>query len=80
HRPRPRPADCLNATEPNRQASTPQTQSCSSSLTARGEVEVEVTALRHYIAYRRLMNVASVLLRPRHEAILVYLRLDRARS
>lgn len=43
-------------------------------LTAWGEVEV--AALRHYIAYRRLVNVASVLFRPRHEAILVYLRLD----
>ncbi|MEW1583496.1 DUF5655 domain-containing protein [Streptomyces microflavus] len=43
-------------------------------LTAWGEVEV--AALRHYIAYRRLVNVASVLFRPRHETILVYLRLD----
>ncbi|MFE7337901.1 DUF5655 domain-containing protein [Streptomyces griseus] len=43
-------------------------------LTAWGEVEV--TPLRHYIAYRRLVNVASVLFRPKHEAILVYLRLD----
>ncbi|MCV2464368.1 DUF5655 domain-containing protein [Streptomyces sp. ICN988] len=43
-------------------------------LTAWGEVEVEV--LRHYIAYRRLVNVASVIFRPKHEAILVYLRLD----
>ncbi|MEU1797904.1 hypothetical protein [Streptomyces californicus] len=43
-------------------------------LTAWGKVEV--AALRHYIAYRRLVNVASVLFRPRHEAILVYLRLD----
>ncbi|GHI94133.1 MULTISPECIES: DUF5655 domain-containing protein [Streptomyces] len=38
--------------------------------------EVEVAALRHYIAYRRLVNVASVIFRPKHEAILVYLRLD----
>ncbi|WP_405185129.1 hypothetical protein [Streptomyces albidoflavus] len=37
---------------------------------------VEVAALRHYIAYRRLVNVASVIFRPKHEAILVYLRLD----
>lgn len=37
---------------------------------------VEVAALRHYIAYRRLVNVASVLLRPKHQVILVYLRLD----
>ncbi|TXS26039.1 DUF91 domain-containing protein [Streptomyces sp. adm13(2018)] len=43
-------------------------------LTAWGEVEVAV--LRHYIAYRRLVNVASVIFRPKHEAILVYLRLD----
>ncbi|MFK0132288.1 hypothetical protein ACIQRZ_18265 [Streptomyces rubiginosohelvolus] len=42
-------------------------------LTAWGEVEV--APLRHYIAYRRLVNVASVLFRPKHEAILVYLRL-----
>nr|WP_234360840.1 hypothetical protein [Streptomyces europaeiscabiei] len=32
--------------------------------------------LRHYIAYRWLVNVASVIFRPRHEAILVYLRVD----
>ncbi|WP_257132608.1 MULTISPECIES: hypothetical protein [unclassified Streptomyces] len=37
---------------------------------------VEVAALRHDIAYRRLMNVASVHFRPKHEAILGYLRLD----
>ncbi|MFD5626441.1 DUF5655 domain-containing protein [Streptomyces sp. NPDC127072] len=43
-------------------------------LTAWGEVEV--APLRHYIAYRTLVNVASVLFRPKHEAILVYLRLD----
>ncbi|GGT15234.1 hypothetical protein GCM10010222_66650 [Streptomyces tanashiensis] len=43
-------------------------------LTAWGEVEVAL--LRHYIAYRRLVNVASVIFRPKHEAILVYLRLD----
>ncbi|MGW1250881.1 DUF5655 domain-containing protein [Streptomyces sp. NPDC002535] len=43
-------------------------------LTAWGEVEV--APLRHYIAYRRLVNVASVIFRPKHEAILVYLRLD----
>ncbi|MEU6664010.1 DUF5655 domain-containing protein [Streptomyces sp. NPDC046821] len=43
-------------------------------LTAWGDVEVAV--LRHYIAYRRLVNVASVIFRPKHEAILVYLRLD----
>ncbi|MFD7087271.1 DUF5655 domain-containing protein [Streptomyces sp. NPDC059896] len=42
-------------------------------LTAWGEVEV--APLRHYIAYRRLVNVASVIFRPKHEAILVYLRL-----
>ncbi|MFF2503596.1 DUF5655 domain-containing protein [Streptomyces sp. NPDC058067] len=43
-------------------------------LTAWGDVEV--APLRHYIAYRRLVNVASVIFRPKHEAILVYLRLD----
>ncbi|MFD3590995.1 DUF5655 domain-containing protein [Streptomyces sp. NPDC058683] len=43
-------------------------------LTAWGEVEV--APLRHYIAYRRLVNVASVIFRPKHEAILIYLRLD----
>ncbi len=45
-------------------------------LTASGEVEV--VPLRHYIAYRRLQNVASVIFRPStaHRAILVYLRLD----
>lgn len=45
-------------------------------LTAWGEVEV--AALRHYIAYRRLVNVASVLFRPKHQVILLYLRLDPA--
>ncbi|MGV9791023.1 DUF5655 domain-containing protein [Streptomyces sp. NPDC003435] len=43
-------------------------------LTAWGEVEV--ASLRHYIAYRLLVNVASVIFRPKHRAILVYLRLD----
>lgn len=43
-------------------------------LTAWGEVEV--APLRHYIAYRWLVNRASVIFRPKHEAILVYLRLD----
>lgn len=38
--------------------------------------EVEVAPLRHYIAYRRLVNIASVIFRPKHEAILVYLRVD----
>ncbi|MFE1823566.1 hypothetical protein ACFW9S_31760 [Streptomyces anulatus] len=38
--------------------------------------EVEVASLRHYIAYRQLVNVASVIFRPKHEGILVYLRLD----
>ncbi|MFJ8301071.1 DUF5655 domain-containing protein [Streptomyces sp. NPDC094447] len=42
-------------------------------LTAWGEVEV--APLRHYIAYRRLVNIASVIFRPKHGAILVYLRL-----
>jgi predicted transport protein len=43
-------------------------------LTAWGEVEVE--PLRHYIAYRRLVNRAAVIFRPKHGVILVYLRLD----
>ncbi|MGY5058740.1 DUF5655 domain-containing protein [Streptomyces sp. 900105755] len=43
-------------------------------LTAWGEVEV--AQLRHYIAYRRMVNVASVTFRPRHGAILVYLKID----
>ncbi|MFK0149877.1 hypothetical protein ACIQUZ_32845 [Streptomyces griseus] len=38
--------------------------------------EVEVASLRHCIAYRQLVNVASVIFRPKHEGILVYLRLD----
>jgi predicted transport protein len=42
-------------------------------LTAWGEVEVAY--LRHYIAYRRLVNVATVIFRPKHETILVYLAL-----
>ncbi|MGX1760363.1 DUF5655 domain-containing protein [Streptomyces lydicus] len=42
-------------------------------LTAWGEVEV--APLRHYIAYRRLVNVASVIFRSKRAAILVYLRL-----
>ncbi|MFG3224688.1 DUF5655 domain-containing protein [Kitasatospora sp. NPDC048194] len=45
-------------------------------LTAAGELEVVV--LKHYIAYKRLLNVASVVFRPSasHRALLVYLRLD----
>ncbi|MFD5433976.1 hypothetical protein ACFWJ4_17710 [Kitasatospora sp. NPDC127067] len=45
-------------------------------LTTAGELEAVV--LKHYIAYKRLLNVASVLFRPSvsHRAILVYLRLD----
>jgi predicted transport protein len=44
-------------------------------LTASGEVETVV--LKHYIAYRRLRNVASVIFRPSvsHRAMLVYLPL-----
>ncbi|MCX4763918.1 hypothetical protein OG562_23740 [Streptomyces sp. NBC_01275] len=44
------------------------------SLTVWGEVEV--AQLRHYIAYRRLVNVASVIFRPKHQAILVYLKVN----
>ncbi|MGW3069317.1 DUF5655 domain-containing protein [Streptomyces sp. NPDC001130] len=43
-------------------------------LTASGEVEV--AALKHYIAYRRLVNVASVLFRPGNGEILMYLKVD----
>jgi predicted transport protein len=43
-------------------------------LTAWGEVEVR--RLRHYIAYRLMVNRASVLFRPSHGVILVYLTLD----
>ncbi|MER7702419.1 DUF5655 domain-containing protein [Kitasatospora sp. NPDC097605] len=45
-------------------------------LTAAGELEV--VPLKHYIAYKRLLNVASVIFRssPSHRAILLYLRLD----
>ncbi|MGW0914025.1 pyridoxamine 5'-phosphate oxidase family protein [Streptomyces sp. NPDC002784] len=43
-------------------------------LTACGEVEV--AQLRHYIAYRRMVTVASVIFRPKHEVILVYLKVD----
>ncbi|MFJ2954627.1 hypothetical protein [Streptomyces sp. NPDC087270] len=43
-------------------------------LTAWGEVEV--ARLRHYIAYRRMVNRASVIFRPSYGVILVYLTLD----
>ncbi|GAA2535392.1 MULTISPECIES: DUF5655 domain-containing protein [Streptomyces] len=43
-------------------------------LTAWGEVEV--APLQYCIVYRRLVNVASVVFHPKHEAILVYFRLD----
>ncbi|GAA2974564.1 hypothetical protein GCM10010519_07230 [Streptomyces lactacystinicus] len=43
-------------------------------LAAAGELEVVV--LKHYIAYRRILNVASVVFRPGHGALLVYLRLE----
>ncbi|MFG2919077.1 DUF5655 domain-containing protein [Kitasatospora sp. NPDC048298] len=45
-------------------------------LSAAGELEVVV--LKHYIAYKRLLNVASVIFRPSvsHRTILMYLRLD----
>lgn len=38
--------------------------------------EVEVARLRHYIAYRRMVNRASVLFRPSYGIILVHLSLD----
>ncbi|MGW2056258.1 DUF5655 domain-containing protein [Streptomyces sp. NPDC001840] len=43
-------------------------------LTASGEVEVEVK--RHYIAYRRLVNVACVVFRSKNAEVLVYLKVD----
>jgi predicted transport protein len=43
-------------------------------LTAWGEVEV--SPLMHYVAYRRMVNLASVVFRPKHEVILLYLRVD----
>ncbi|MFB7271259.1 hypothetical protein [Streptomyces sp. NPDC056244] len=43
-------------------------------LTAWGEVEVR--RLRHYVAYRLMVNRASVLFRPAHQVMLVYLTLD----
>lgn len=43
-------------------------------LTAWGEVEVD--AKQHYIAYRRMVNLASVLFRSKHEVILLYLKVD----
>lgn len=43
-------------------------------LTAWGEVEV--APLLHYVAYRRMVNLASVVFRPKHAVILVYLRVD----
>jgi predicted transport protein len=38
--------------------------------------EVEVRTLRHYVAYRLMVNRASVVFRPSHGVILVYLTLD----
>ncbi|SHN22741.1 Predicted transport protein [Actinacidiphila paucisporea] len=43
-------------------------------LTAWGEVEVRM--LRHYVAYRLMVNRASVIFRPSHGVILTYLSLD----
>ncbi|WP_329614135.1 DUF5655 domain-containing protein [Streptomyces brevispora] len=43
-------------------------------LTAWGEVQV--AQLRHYIAYRLMVNVAFVINRRKHGAILVYLKVD----
>ncbi|MEV6974473.1 DUF5655 domain-containing protein [Kitasatospora sp. NPDC093806] len=42
-------------------------------LTAASDLEVVV--LKHYVAYRRMLNVASVVFRPGHQALLMYLRL-----
>ncbi|WP_046498693.1 DUF5655 domain-containing protein [Streptomyces odonnellii] len=43
-------------------------------LAASGEVEVDVKL--HYIAYRRLVNVACVVFRPRNEEVLLYLKME----
>ncbi|MFJ8440882.1 hypothetical protein [Kitasatospora griseola] len=43
-------------------------------LTALGEVKAVVK--KHYTAYRRLRNLASVVFRPEHQVILLNLRLD----
>lgn len=43
-------------------------------LTAWGEIEV--ASLLRYITYRRMVNLASVIFRPKYEVILVYLRAD----
>ncbi|GAB7184453.1 COG1479 DNAse/DNA nickase C-terminal domain-containing protein [Kitasatospora sp. Ki12] len=43
-------------------------------LTAAGDLEV--MALNHHVAYRRMLNVASVVFRPGHQVLLTYLRLD----
>ncbi|WP_406347761.1 hypothetical protein OHA44_07070 [Streptomyces sp. NBC_00144] len=37
---------------------------------------MEVAALRHYIAYRRMANLTPVVFRAKHEVILAYLRVD----
>ncbi|MFJ1717339.1 DUF5655 domain-containing protein [Streptomyces sp. NPDC088260] len=68
--------------EPSVQASSTVAPACLQDLYAELDEaltvwgEVEVAPLRHYIAYRRMVNVASVIFRPKHEVILVYLRLD----
>ncbi|MER6913392.1 DUF5655 domain-containing protein [Streptomyces sp. NPDC000594] len=43
-------------------------------LTASGEVDTVPT--RHYIVYRRMVNVACVIFRSKQQAILVYLKVD----
>lgn len=37
---------------------------------------MEVDAKQHYIAHRRMVNLASVLFRSKHEVILLYLKVD----
>ncbi|MFJ7946821.1 hypothetical protein ACIQ6K_24670 [Streptomyces sp. NPDC096354] len=38
--------------------------------------EDDLAPLPRYIAYRRMVNLASVIFRPKHEVTLVYLRVD----
>ncbi|MDF3291876.1 DUF5655 domain-containing protein [Streptomyces silvisoli] len=44
------------------------------SLTTSGDVEAE--AKLHYVAFRRMVNVACVLLRPASHSLVVYLKVD----
>ncbi|WP_030459362.1 DUF5655 domain-containing protein [Kitasatospora sp. NRRL B-11411] len=77
----PAAVEVVEATEPAASVEVPECLRALYSeldevLTASGEVEV--VPLKHYVAYRRLRNVASVIFRPspQHRAVLVYLPLD----